>query len=75
MLYITRPDRLHQVKIWTLRQIFKNTAFDLVKYNKIFEDVNNEKRQKDTIKNYHNGLNNDRGVNETKWKESTLKNT
>lgn len=48
-----------------LRDIFKNSALDLVKCNLLLEDVNNERRQNQIIQDYHQGNTNHRGVNET----------
>lgn len=46
-------------------KFFKNSAYDLVKCNKILEDVNNEQRQERIIQNYHDGPNSHRDINET----------
>ncbi|XP_074027679.1 uncharacterized protein [Leptinotarsa decemlineata] len=59
------PDTQYKSTCNILQKIFRNTAFDLVKCNKILEDVNNEDQQQILIRNYHEGKSNHRGINET----------
>ena len=54
----------HQVSN-VIQEIFKNSAFDLVKSNILLEDVNCNQKQKQIITNYHEGKTNHRGINET----------
>lgn len=48
-----------------LQRYFKNSQVSLSKCTKLLEDVESSEKQQEIIRNYHTGLTNHRGINET----------
>lgn len=62
-LYIEN-DQLYPILCNAVKDIFKNSAFNLIKCTKVLKDVFSPKEQKDLIKHYHEIATVHRGINE-----------